>query len=176
MSCAASVKLTADLISTCFVLHLIVVNQKYIQMTIDFFGPWPLNNKSYILFILVDPSYEYFRIQCTSASVTFSKDLRSWENFERVKVKLPGLISSGYAKYWSCRHFFIAENGRGRIKMHNTSTHSNASTATSSSSGRGKEDKVILFSCPGQLNRWHCQSVIKTDFWFQRLQSITELW
>ena len=28
-----------------------------------------------------------------------------------------------------------------------------------------------LFSCPGQLNRWHCQSVIKTDFWFQRLQS-----
>ena len=150
MSCAASVKLTADLISTCFALHLIVVNQKYIQMTIDFFWSLATELKSYILFILVDPSYEYFHIQCTSAPVTFSKDLRSWENFERVKVKLPGLISSEYAKYWSDRHFFIAENGRGRIKMHNTSTHSNASTATSSSSGRGKEDKAILFQT---LNR-----------------------
>ena len=22
-----------------------------------------------------------------------------------------------------------------------------------------------IFSCPGQLNRWHCQWVIKSDFW-----------
>ena len=25
-----------------------------------------------------------------------------------------------------------------------------------------------LFSCPGQLNRWHCQWVIKSDFWFEQ--------
>ena len=38
----------------------------------------------------------------------------------------------------------------------------------------------IFFSRPGQLNRWHCQSVSQSlsqsDFWFQRLQSTTELW
>ena len=30
-----------------------------------------------------------------------------------------------------------------------------------------------LFSCPGQLNRWHCQWVSESvsHFWFQRLQS-----
>ena len=41
--------------------------------------------------------------------------------------------------------------------------------------------KILLtsiFSCPGQLNRWHCQSLIKwvseSDFWFQRYNDYNE--
>ena len=38
-------------------------------------------------------------------------------------------------------------------------------------------DSAKLFSCPGQLNRWPCQSVSQSvsHFWFQWLQSTTEL-
>ena len=37
--------------------------------------------------------------------------------------------------------------------------------------------KANLFSCPGQLNRWPCQSVSEwvRDFWFQRLQQTWNL-
>ena len=38
-----------------------------------------------------------------------------------------------------------------------------------------KCDICRIFSCQGQLNRWHCQSVSKWDFWFQQLQSTAEL-
>ena len=37
---------------------------------------------------------------------------------------------------------------------------------------------AVFFSCPGQLNRWHCQSlsqsVSQSDFWFQRLQTLVD--
>ena len=39
---------------------------------------------------------------------------------------------------------------------------------------------LLIFSCPGQLNRWPCHSVSEwvsesCHFWFQQLQSTTEL-
>ena len=36
----------------------------------------------------------------------------------------------------------------------------------------------LFFSCPGQLNRWHCHSVSQwvseSDFWFHQLQTLVD--
>ena len=40
------------------------------------------------------------------------------------------------------------------------------------------KSKLIIFSCPGQLNRWPCHSLSECvrDFWFQQLQSTSRHW